>query len=219
MSDNLQNSKVGLTHQLEEIEKLIENKEYVTALARIREVQGSGKLDSLEIGDFHYLSAEVFRHLGSYQDALEAGQKALSIFIELHNELKIVQTQFLLGLIYIAIGNLKSAETEIRDALTGFRRVNDFKGVISCLSRLSHIEFIKGSYPKSIEYIQDALGYAEKGVGPEKRAFLYGNLGMRLLMIGNWKEAERNLLLNIELNRQAEKGLCQDLCVWSLKKC
>ncbi|MCJ7497050.1 MAG: tetratricopeptide repeat protein [candidate division Zixibacteria bacterium] len=130
MKDNLQNSKVGLTHQLEEIGKLIEKKDYLTALAQIREVQSSGRIDSFSVdtpsekaGLFYYLSARVFRHLGSYQEALESGQKAISIFIELHDELGIAQTQYLTGLIYIDTGNLKLAEMEIRDALTGFRKV------------------------------------------------------------------------------------------------
>ena len=215
MSDDLLNPLVSLARQLEDIEKLIESKEYVIALAQIRELQSSGKLDpgSLETWHFYYLSTKVFYHLGSYQEALESAQKAISIFINLHEELKIAQTEFLSGLIYIAIGELKSAETEIRDALTGYRRTNDFKGIISCLSRISNIEAIKGNYSKSIEYLQDALFYAGKSGESKQKAFLYGNLGERFLMIGNWKEAEKNLLLNIELNRQADNeiNLCKGL--------
>jgi DNA-binding NtrC family response regulator/predicted negative regulator of RcsB-dependent stress response len=222
MSDNLKNSKVGLTHQLEEIEKLIEDNDYITALAQIREVQSTGKLGSFslpeepfteEMGLFYYSAAKVLRHFGSYEEALETGQRAISIFIELHNELKIAQVQFLLGLISIAMGNLKSAETEIRDALTGYKRLNDLEGVISCLSRLSNIEAIRGSYSKSIEYLQDALLYANQLGDSKKKAFLYGNLGDRFLMVGKWKEAERKLLLNTGLNRQAgnEINLCKGL--------
>ncbi len=216
MKDNFQNSKVDLTHQLEEIEKLIEDNDYITALAQIREVQSTGKLGSFalpeepfteEMGQFYYSAAKVLRHFGSYEEALETGKRAISIFIELHNDLKISQAQFLLGLIYIALGNLKSAETEIRDASTGYRRINDLKGVINCLSRLSNVEYIKGSYSKSIEYLQDALSFVDKAGQPEKKAFLYGNLGQMFLKIGNWKKAERSLLLNIGLNRQAKDEL------------
>ena len=222
MRDNQQNSKVGLTHQLEEIEKLIKDNDYITALAQIREVQSTEKLGSFalpeepfieEVGQFYYSATKVLRHFGSYEEALETGQRAISIFIELHNDLKISQAQFLLGLIYIAMGNLKSAEMEIRDASTGYRRVNDLKGVINCLSRLSNIEYIKGSYSKSIEYLQDALSFVDKAGQPEKKAFLYGNLGQMFLKIGNWKKAERSLLLNTGLNRQAgnEINLCKGL--------
>jgi len=222
MSDNLKNSKVGLTHQFEEIERLIEDNDYITALAQIREVQSTGKLGSFalpeepfteEMGQFYYSATKVLRHFGSYGEALETGQRAISIFIELHDELKIAQIQFLFGLIYIALGNLKSAETEIRDALTGYRRSNNFEGVISCLSRLSNIEAIRGNYSKSIEYLQDALLYANKLGDSKKKAFLYGNLGQRFTMIGSWKKAERNLLLNTGLNRQAgnEINLCKGL--------
>ena len=222
MSDNQQNSKVGLTHQLEEIEKLIKDNDYITALAQIREVQSTGKLGSFalpeepfteEVGQFYYSAAKVLRHFGSYEEALETGQRAISIFIELHDELKIAQAQFLLGLISIALGNLKSAETEIRDALTSYKRLNDLEGVISCLSRLSNIEAIRGNYSKSIEYLQDALLYANKLGDSKRKAFLYGNLGDRFLMVGKWKEAERKLLLNTGLNRQAgnEINLCKGL--------
>ncbi|MCJ7497164.1 MAG: tetratricopeptide repeat protein, partial [candidate division Zixibacteria bacterium] len=213
MSDNLKNSKVGLTHQFEEIERLIEKKEYITALAQIREVQSTGKLGSFalpdelfteEMGRFYYSAAKVLRHFGSYEEALETGQRTISIFIELHDELKIAQTQYLLGLIYIATGDIKSAKTEIRDALAVLRRTDDFKGVLNCLSKLSNIEFIRANHSKSIEYLQDALSFVDKAGQPEKIAFLYGNLGQRFMMIGNWREAERNLILNIGLNRQSK---------------
>lgn len=215
MSDKLKNPMVGVTHQLESIEKLIENKEYVSALAEIREVLSSVSPDSvsLETGNFFYLSAKVFRHLGSYQEALESCQKALSIFIDLHDELRISQTQYLIGLIYIASGNLKSAEIEIRDAFTFLRRFGDYKEAIVCLSKLSYIESIRGNYLKSIEYLQDAIAYSHKAEDSGKKAILYGNLGERYLITGNWKEAERNLLSNIGLNRQAndELNLCRGL--------
>jgi two-component system NtrC family response regulator len=215
MKDNVQDPKVNLAYQLEEIEKLIEKNGYVEALAQIREVQSSGALDSftLETGEFYYHSAKVFRYLGSYNEAIEAGQRAISIFIDLHDELKIAQTQYLSGLIYIAIGDLKLAEIEVRDAFTGFKRCNDYKGIIDCLSRLSQVEFIRGNYTKSIEYLQDALGYSYKAEDFKKKAIIYGNLGQRFLMIGNWNEAERNLLLNTGLNRQAkdELNLCRGL--------
>jgi len=222
MSDNLKNLKVGLTHQLEEIEKLIKDNDYITALAQIREVQSTEKLGSFtlpeepfieEVGQFYYSATKVLRHFGSYEEALETGQRAISIFIELHDELKIAQIQFLLGLISIAMGNLKSAEIEIRDALTGYKRLNDLEGVISCFSRLSNIEAIRGSYAKSIEYLQDALFYANKLGDSKKKAFLYGNLGQSFTMIGSWKKAERSLLLNTGLNRQTgnEINLCKGL--------
>ncbi len=212
MSDNQVNAAIGLTRRVENIEKLVAAKDYKAALAEIREVQGSGATEavSLETGQFHYISAKVFHQLGSYREALEASQKGLSIFVELHSEYKIAETEYLLGLTYVAVGNLKAAEMEIRDALTGFRRGGSFREATYCLSRLSQIEFIKGNYSKSIEYIRDAIEYAEKAVEPENRAFLYGNLAERLLMTGNWKEAEKNLLLNTALNQRAENEL--DLC-------
>ncbi|MDH4222600.1 MAG: tetratricopeptide repeat protein [candidate division Zixibacteria bacterium] len=222
MSDNLQNSKVNIAHQLEEIEKLIEKKDFVTALAQIREIQSTSRLSyfslcadlfSEETGKFYFLATKVLQHLGSYEEALATAQRAISVFIELHNELKIAQTQYLLGLIYIALGNHKSAETEIRDALAVLRRVIDFKGVIDCLNKLSQVEFVRGSYSKSIEYLQEALSYCYKAEDHKKKAILYGNLGQMFVMIGNWKEAKRNLLLNISLNRQAkdELNLCRGL--------
>lgn len=215
MSENQQESSVSLTHRLESIERLIDNNKYVDALAQVREFQSAGGLDSftLDSGQFYYLSAKVFRHLGSYQEALESSQRAISIFIDVHDELRIAQTQYLLGLIYIATGDLKKAETEIRDALTGLKRAKDTKGIINCLSKLSNIEFISGNYPKSLEYLRDALLFADKAGEHKKKAILYGNLGVKLSLTGNWKEAERNLLLNIELNRQTadELNLCRGL--------
>lgn len=215
MSEKQQGSTSSLIQQFGEIEKLIDNREYLSALAEIREVEAAGKKDCapLETGHFDYLSTRVFYHLGNYQEALIRVQRAISTFVDFHDDLGIAKTQFALGLVYIALGDLKSAKTEIRDALTGYRRLNNLDGLISCLSRLSNIEYVKGNYLESVEYLQEAIAWTANVREPKKKAFLHGNLGERFLMMGNWREAEKNLLLNIALNRELENeiNLCKGL--------
>jgi transcriptional regulator with PAS, ATPase and Fis domain len=196
----------GLKTRLEEIEKLLLDKKCKEALAEIRDFESSQKIDkipSAELFQFYYLKAFVLRSLGGYQDALETGRKAFSLIKNTNENRKIAQTQYVLGLIHISLGNLGNAEAEVRDALTGFRRAEDYDGIVDALSRLGQIDFIKSNYAKAIEYTLEALEYAKKTENKRKTAILLGNLGVRYTLMGKWKEAEEKLRLNVKLNEES----------------
>ena len=206
MKDSSIESSKELKSKLEPIEKLLQEKKYKEALAEIRDFESSQKIDKIpseELFQFYYLKAFVLRSLGSYQDALKSGRKAFSIIKDTNDNKKIAETQYVLGLIHISLGNLKNAEVEIRDALTGFRRVEDYNGTVDALSRLGQIDFIKSNYAKAIDYTLEALEYTKKTGNKRKTAILLGNLGVRYTLMGRWKEAEDNLKLNVKLNEES----------------
>ncbi len=194
-----------LRSKLELIEKLLIVIRYMEALAEIRDFESSeriGTVPSQELFQFYYLKAFVLRSLGRYQDALESGRMALSTVKDTSDNKKIAQIQYILGLIHISLGNLRSAEVEIRDALTGFKREEDYYGIVDTLSRLGQIDFIKSNYTKAVDYTLEAIEYSNKIGDSKKTAILLGNLGVRYTLMGRWKEAEENLRLNVKLNEE-----------------
>ncbi|MGB8657480.1 MAG: sigma 54-interacting transcriptional regulator [Candidatus Zixiibacteriota bacterium] len=205
-----------LKAKFEQIEKLLQGKKYRQALAEIRDFESSRQIDRIplqELCRFYYVKACALRFSGSYLDASDNAMKAFSLVKDTNDSKRIAEVQFVSGLIHIDLGNLKSAETEIRDALTSFRRVSDLRGMISALSKLAFIESIKGNYPRSVEFLSDALKCCDQMKDDRHKTILYGNLGARFLMMGRWDKAEENLLLNIELNEKAgdEINLCRGL--------
>jgi transcriptional regulator with PAS, ATPase and Fis domain len=194
---------------LEIIEKRLQDKKHAEALAEIRDFECTHKIEELaseELFQFLYLRASVLRFSGRYQDALTSAQRAFSLVRGSGDDRKLAQTQLVLGLIHVSLGNLKDAEMEIRDALTGFRRVSDLKGLLSALSKLAFIESIRGNLVRSIELLRDALEICDKTNDEKDKGILCGNLGARLALIGRWEEAEENLRFNVEFNERSKDG-------------
>ncbi len=205
-----------LISKLEQIDHFLQSKKYKEALAEIRDFESSRHLDKIpshELSQFYYYKVCVLHFLGNYNEALEIGEKVFSSIQNKGEDSKIAHLQHVLGLIHLSLGNLENAESEIRDALTGFRRISNFKGIINTLSKLAFIEAMKGNYQRSVKFLSDALEYCNQTDQIVHKAILYGNLGDRFLMMGKWNEAEENLLRNIELNEKAndEVNLCRGL--------
>lgn len=85
--------------------------------------------------------------------------------------------------------------------------------MINTLIQLAFIESIRGNYERSVEFLSDALELCDQAKDVRFKRILYGNLGERFLMMGNWDKAEENLLMNVELNEKAkdEINLCRGL--------
>ena len=210
MKDSSIESSNELKSKLDLIEKLLQEKKYKETLAEIRDLESSQKISQISSQEqfrFCYFKACVLLYLGNYEEALENGNKAFSIIKDTKDHKNIAQVQYILGLIHVSLGNLKDAEIEIRDSMTGFRRVSDFKGLISALSKLAFIESIKGNYGRSVEFLQDALKYCDQANDETSKVVLYGNLGARYTLMGRWKEAEENLRLNVKLNEENEDDI------------
>ncbi len=202
-------SSQELKLRLELIEKQLQDNKHAEALAEIRDFECTQKIEELpseELFQFHYLRAVVLRITGSYQDALASAKKAFHLVRGTGDDKKTAQVQFVMGLIHVSLGNLKNAEMEIRDALTGFRRVSDFKGVVSTLSKLAFIESIGGSLSRSVELLQDALKVCDEAKDERCTGILHGNLGAKYTLIGSWEQAEENLRLNVEFNEKRNEG-------------
>jgi len=196
----------GIESRLKLIEELLQDKKYREALAEIRDCQfcqNMGRASSEQVVQFHYLKASVLRFVGSYEESLESGNKAFSLVKDTDDHRKIAQIQFTLGLIHVSLGNLRDAAIEIRDSLTGFRRVFDFKGLIGTLSKLAFIESMNGSYERSVEFLQDALTYCDRAKEESYKRVLYGNLGVRYTLMGKWRDAEELLRRNVMLNEES----------------
>ena len=206
MKDSSIKSSKRFRTEIEKIEKLLQDQKYKEALAEIRDLESSQEIDHIptqELFQFYYFKACALRLLGNCEEALESGNKAFSIIKDTGDNKKIAQAQHVLGLIYVSLGNLKDGEMEIRDALTGFRRVSDFKGMINALSKSAFIESIKGNFGRSVELLQDALTYCDQANDERSKRILYGNLGARYTLMGRWREAEENLRLNVRLNEES----------------
>ena len=200
--------------RINHIESLVAKKDFDGAKAELEKLKkGKGVLSARE-GELYYLESLILYGLTQYQKALEKSRKAYEIFKYTSRHKNIAQVQHLLGNIFIAIGNLKQAEVEIRDALASYRRVGDESGMADAQNKLAQIFFIKSEYDRAIESLNEAIHHVRKtkNHGP-MLARAFGNLGRIYLLLGDWTKASKHLHDSIKQNEivKNQTSICRNL--------
>ena len=197
------------------IERLIEEKKFKDALAELRDIERTQKLDSSssEFGQFCYLSASALHGLGNHQKALSKAKEAFHLLMHTHQDKQVAQVQYLSGVIYMALGKFGEARDELRDSLATYRRIDDDAGVISVLNRLASICFVRADYDDALQYLHRCLDACKK-VGDESgETRVLSNLGSVYMLTGRWQVAKEYLELHIRSTRQRNDmgSLCKGL--------
>src|SRR3972149_5763229 len=144
--------------KLSGIKDLVEQKKYSQALAEIREEEVLHRFaaDSFEQGEFYHLSALVFYHTGRYKEALDRSYKAYQIFRPTSGNQILGEIQYFAGAIYQALGDFEEAETQLRDAVAAFRRVEDHQGISDCYNKLANLAFVRSDYSQASRHLKQA---------------------------------------------------------------
>lgn len=169
---------------------------------------------SVDAGELYYLEGLILYGLARYGDALEKGKEAYQFLKPTLKNRRIAQVHLLLGNIFVATGELKKAEMEIRDAVASFRRVEDEKGMADAYNRLAQIFFIQAEFDRSIEALNQATERAQKVKdGHLMIARISGNLGRIYLLKGEWEKAGKRFYDSIRQNElvKNETSICRNL--------
>ncbi|MHA1774625.1 MAG: sigma 54-interacting transcriptional regulator [Candidatus Heimdallarchaeota archaeon] len=211
----LQKLSREIASKIELIESLIEQKKFKEALAEIRELESQKQIDqfSIEKGYVYYLLSVALHYLGRYHEALKEGKRAFELLKTTTDNKRIAQLQFTLGAIYVALGNFEHAESELRDVIATYRRIDDKRGIITAYNKLANICFVKSNFDKAIEYINRCLKYCDESGDETTKAKLAANLGRISILIGKWQPAQESLLLAVKVfeEKSDELYLCQAL--------
>jgi transcriptional regulator with GAF, ATPase, and Fis domain/Tfp pilus assembly protein PilF len=200
--------------RIDHIESLAAAKDFEKAKAELEKLKkGKAGLSAHE-GQVYYLESLISHGQTRYQEALEKAQEAYRVLKTTSRHRNIAQVQHLLGNIFIALGDLKEAQVEIRDALASYRRVGDEQGLANAQNKLAQIFFIRSEYDRAIESLKEAINHVRKtkNHGPMLgRAF--GNLGRIHLLSGEWTKAQKYFRDAIKQNEMAENqtSICRNL--------
>jgi len=211
---------LSLTERLEQIEPLLEKDRYKEAWLKLKEIESQGDLNShsLEKGIFYYLSAVALYGLGRLEESLENGLKAFELLKNTLENRRIAEVQSIMGKTYLALGRLKESEDEFRDSVATYRRTEDEKGIVRSYNKLAQIYFIRSDYQRAIEYLKGCLPYLEKSKDWTNLSIIQRNLGRIYTLSGELDLAEKHLLSDIKLTKQAgeEQKLNLSRCLLSL---
>jgi DNA-binding NtrC family response regulator len=214
MEKQAKTSPQALEVKLPWIESLVEEQKFKEAWEEIKLLEDQKKLaDPFTVGHLSYLSAVSLYGLGQYQKGLEKCQEAFDIFKETGENTRMAQTQYMMGRIFLTLGDLKSSEMHLRDAISTYRRIGDSGQIIRAYNIIARIHFVNSDFKKALETLKEAIHLAEK-LGDQKFISLFsGNLGRAYTFLGQWNEAEKNLLESLRYSQAQgnETSLCRDL--------
>jgi transcriptional regulator with GAF, ATPase, and Fis domain len=200
--------------EIDHIKFLVTKKDIGRAKAELKKLKkGKGGL-SVHEGEFYHLEGLISYGLARYPEGLEKASKAYELLKYTSRHKNIAQVQHLLGNIFIALGNLKQGEVELRDALTSYRRVGDELGFADAQNKLAQIFFIKSKYDRAIESLNEAIDHIRKTKNHGRMVALYfGNLGRVYLLLGDWSKAQKYFHDSIKQNEMVnnQPSICRNL--------
>jgi Nif-specific regulatory protein len=200
--------------RINNIESLVAKRDCEKAKTELEKLKkGKGRF-SVDEGELYYLESLILYGSTQYQEALEKARKAYELLKYTSRHRNIAQVQHLLGNIFIASGNLKQAEIEIRDALASYRRVGDELGMAHGQNKLAQIFFIKSEYDRAIDSLNEATGHARNTKNHASLvALLLGNLGRVYLLLGDWTKAKKYFQDSIKQNEitKNQPSICRNL--------
>jgi tetratricopeptide (TPR) repeat protein len=199
--------------RIERIESLVKQRKFAPALEEIKRVEEQREIKEFSAwgGDLCYLSAVAFHGVGNYIEAKGKAEEAFDLFKNTSENKKVAEIQYILGLIYLDLGDLRNAENYIRDAITSYRRIGDQVELVQCYNKIARIFFIKSEFEKAIESLSEAKELSEKIGDFRMSAVACSNLGRIYIITGKWDKAKENLWDALKFNetRNDELNLCR----------
>jgi transcriptional regulator with GAF, ATPase, and Fis domain len=218
MTKSINNYLQALNNRLASVESLLQAGNFKQALAEIRDLENQKLVDdfSVEAGELSYFEARTLDKLGRLNEAMSKAKKAFEILRNTKDNKRVAQVQYIMGMIYAHLGDVKNAELQFTDTASTYRRIDDQKGIIDTYNELARICFIRSDFNRAIEYVNDALDYCEKIKDGRMKARLIGNLGTIYMIKDKWQQAKQNLLSSLELNKIHKKEIEICRCLLSL---
>ncbi len=184
--------------RLLEVEELYRRRKPDIARERLQSLGRSGySPDGFELGLLKYLKSADLYYAGKYHDSIKMGNEAGKLLVSSALHLWIGNLYLTLYRNYIAIGDLKTADRYVNDALAFFRQADDSIGMVGALNGLARLAFIRSDFEKAVEYIEQAL---ELSKGDNIRmSEEISNLGRIEILKGDWASAEEHLITALKL--------------------
>ena len=185
--------------------KALETQAYRQALRRFGAVRDWTSDDAFvspaDAIDFLCDYADVLRHCGQHNSALELLDEAKALLPDDRNDLKahILNRK---GGIYIVLQHGEIAEEYILEALRLYRELDDLDGEIQALSSLGHLCDVSGRHEEAIAYMRREIErYAALGE-PQNKAVIQMREGMVALVDFRFKTAKEHLKAAVKTSQQ-----------------
>ncbi len=142
--------------------------------------------------EYHYLLATVNFSTKPHTEILAEAMIAYDLIAAgVANQL-IGRIQALIGKLHVALGDLKTGEEFIRDAISSFRRVDCKSELVLAYNKLGQVYFVRGDFRQAEAFLQEVLALMDQDSGAAAVSLMKarGNHARIKTLLGEWLEAE-----------------------------
>jgi tetratricopeptide (TPR) repeat protein len=182
-----------LLQTLEKVESLLDDREYKQALSVLGKVDPTQLQAEEEQSRYYYSYARCYRGVGEYKKALEGIECALVLSRKTDNQSLFANQKHLLGLIYMALGNIADAIEAFNEAYVFRKNAGEYDKIYGSLVNLAYAHFLKGNLPMALSVVDDAVKHAEQYNTPEEIRVCQTNRSRVMIFLGEFKEAKLTL--------------------------
>ena len=185
----------ALVQRLRKADFLVQGNRFKEALEQLKDISTSfdQPSPSEEKALFHYLFGYCQWRQGEKKQALGHARGALETYLSFRNFEGIAKCEYLLGALFIDLGNLAQAKEHLEIAVADFKQIRDWASAARSLNRISNLHVIKGELKRAIEYAGQAREYALKAGDRYYELVQHGVMGVCWWLLGNWKQAKSEL--------------------------
>ena len=193
------------SEKLQQINLLVAEGKFDAARTELEKLAPSLKTnpDPAIVGEYHYLVAAAGFSNKPHAEVLEIARKAYSLVSSTAENLLVGRIQALLGKVYVALGDLRSGEEFIRDAISSFRRIECETELVACYNKLGQVYFVRGEFKQAEEFLNRAIELLAQDTEASPLALVRarGNHARVRILLGQWEEAEPVLQECVEFCR------------------
>jgi HTH-type transcriptional regulator, quorum sensing regulator NprR len=167
-----------------------QKQQYSMAIATFEKIEDKADLYSDKVTDYHYYKAANHGLLKHFTLSLHYSHKALRIFQNTGNILRILHVKIGLSANLIYINDLERAEDLLHTALNDAEMLKDNESKITALHNFGLLHRKKGSLQKSLDYFSQSLKLKKKHT-----MSYYGTLVELVQVLLDLEESERAITL------------------------
>lgn len=144
---------------------------------------------------------DIYRKLFEYANAIEYGQKSLTLYRQIGNDNDVAIALNLLGNIYWEDGRNDIALKYLSESLEIREKISDLHGVAGCLNNIGNIYRSKNDRNRALEYYVRSSQIHEELGDSLYIAGSYCNLGLIHASLGNVQKAREYYRRSMQINK------------------
>ncbi|MBY0146235.1 helix-turn-helix domain-containing protein [Neobacillus niacini] len=136
--------------------------QFPQALLFLSRMENKAEEYRAKISEYYYFRSALHGHLCHYSLSIHYAYKAMHVFQQTNNLLRMIHVKMILGVNFIYIGEFDKGKEMLLHILSDAEMLQDTETIALSLHNLGFLHYRQGNIEQSLDYYSQALQYKEK---------------------------------------------------------